>query len=397
MGVIVALENYENFSKQNEKILKELSNRFDKIIIINVINLRINCKPVNIINEKYLPKNFICENFNTSSEFINYFKKIDFIAIQYLSKTLEYFKIHYLLKKANIKNIMIMNLGNFGNKQTIEWNYKYFFSAYRHYYEKGFYYLFRILTILNIFPKIDLLFECNIDTINAHNTGISRKIENFFPFLKIAYFRKIEKINSIFFDHYFENKDKIQEEENEVILYIDTPINHPDRILREGNIKNEIIQKYYKNLNIFLLKLSNLLNMEVIICLHPKNLLIKNYLSNFKISQEPTINMIPSSKVIAYSLSSSILNAVMYKKKIINIKSKFLGDYLNKINLKYVNSLKFLSHDIDGDFLLSKEECLSKMNESLPNYENFIKKKLNSDENNISRIKIINKIKENFF
>ena len=59
MGVIVALENYENFSKQNEKILKELSNRFDKIIIINVINLRINCKPVNIINEKYLPKIFL--------------------------------------------------------------------------------------------------------------------------------------------------------------------------------------------------------------------------------------------------------------------------------------------------------------------------------------------------
>ena len=33
MGVIVALENYENFTKQNEKILKELSNRFDKIIV----------------------------------------------------------------------------------------------------------------------------------------------------------------------------------------------------------------------------------------------------------------------------------------------------------------------------------------------------------------------------
>ena len=61
-------------------------------------------------------------------------------------------------------------------------------------------------------------------------------------------------------------------------------------------------------------------------------------------------------------------------KKIINIKSKFLGDYLNKINLKYVNSLKFLSHDIDGDFLLSKEDCLSKMNQSLLNYENFAKK-----------------------
>ena len=91
-----------------------------------------------------------------------------------------------------------MNLGNFGNKQTPNFNLNYLF-AFKHYYEKGFYYLFRILTIFNIFPKIDLLFESNQKVIEAHKKGISRKFEGLFPFFKISYFRKIEKINSIFF------------------------------------------------------------------------------------------------------------------------------------------------------------------------------------------------------
>jgi len=397
MGIIVALDDYKNFSIQNEGILKELSKKFEKIFIINVINLKIGKKVTDIINQDYLPKNCICKNFNTGKEFLQFFNNIELVAIQFLSKSLEYFRIHYLLKKSNTKNIMVMNLGNFGNQQTIEWNIKYLFSAYKHYYEKGFYYLFRILTIFNIFPKIDLLFECNKDTIKAHNSGISRKFENFFPFFKISYFRKIENINSVFFDHFIENKDRLLKENRNIILYIDTPLNHPDRILREGKIRNEIIEKYYKNLNNFLKHLSKLLDMEVVVCLHPKNKSIKNFFTSFTISNEPTIDMIPSSEIIVYSLSSVVLNAVMYKKKIINIKSNFLGDYLNKINTKYADALELLSHDINHEFLLSKEDCLKKMSYSKLKYDDFIKKRLQSDGNKISRIKIVEKIKENFF
>ena len=46
--------------------------------------------------------------------------------------------------------------------------------------------------------------------------------------------------------------------------------------------------------------------------------------------------MIPESEIIIFSVSSAILNAVIYKKKIININSKHLGDYLNNFNNKYV-------------------------------------------------------------
>ena len=64
---------------------------------------------------------------------------------------------------------------------------------------KGFYYLFRILTILNIFPKIDLLFESNTEIVHALNNGISRKFEKLFPYFKISYFRKIEIDHNSFY------------------------------------------------------------------------------------------------------------------------------------------------------------------------------------------------------
>ena len=113
--------------------------------------------------------------------------------------------------------MLILNLGNFGNKQTVDWNMKFFFKAYKHFFDKGFYYLFRILTIINIFPKIDLLFHSDTEIIKALNNGISRKFENLFPFFKISFFRKIEKVNSVFFDYYAEDKKK---HEKKILYYM---------------------------------------------------------------------------------------------------------------------------------------------------------------------------------
>ena len=74
-----------------------------------------------------------------------------------------------------------------------------------------------------------------------------------------------------------------------------------------------------------------------------------------------------------------------------------IGEHSIQCTVKYVNSLKFLSHNIDDEFLLSKEDCLKKMKTSLKSYDTFISKRLNCDGNNISTKKIIEKIKENFF
>ena len=157
LGFILSVEDYEKFIKLNKELINELSKNFEKIYVVNVINLRLRVSKSKIINERLFPSNFECLNFDTSKEFLNFFKNKYFVGIQYLDKNPDFFKIFLLIKLSKIKNVMIMNLGNLGLSNTIDFNPKYIF-AFKHYYQKGFYKLFRILTILNIFPKIDLLF-----------------------------------------------------------------------------------------------------------------------------------------------------------------------------------------------------------------------------------------------
>ena len=397
IGFIISQENPKIFATQNKKIVKKIAESFKKVFVINVVNLKFGNLQLDIDskNKDIFPSNIIYKNIKTSKEFITFFKDKDFVALQYLPKSPDYYRIYFLIKRMNIKNVLILNLGNFGNKQTVDWNMKFFFKAYKHFFDKGFYYLFRILTIINIFPKIDLLFHSDIEIIKALNNGISRKFENLFPFFKISFFRKIEKVNSVFFDYYAEDKKKY--EKKNIILYVDTPLDHPDKIKREGILKPSLEKEYYEKLSSFLIQISKIFEMEIFVSLHPKVKNENNYFKNFKISNQSTMEMIPKSEIIIFSLSSAILGAVMYKKKIINIKSKLMGDYLNMINSKYANALGLFSHDIDNELKIEKVKILEKMNLAISNYDNFILTKLNSDGEALSDIKIVEKIKENFF
>ena len=396
IGIILASNDYQSFINQNSLLVEELSKNFKNVYVINVIRLKFRQVDKEVLNGSKFPKNFICKTIDNSKEFLNFFKDKDFIALQYLAKNPDFFKIFYLIKKADVKNIMIMNLGNFGNKQTIEWNNIRFLNAFGHFYQKGFYYFFRICTILNLFPKIDILFECDNDVIKNIQKGLSRRVENLFPFFKISYFRKVIQINSIFYDHFTKNQKKIGSSVDK-ILYIDTPLSHPDRVIREGIVNREDIKNFYEKLTNFLKDISTSFNKEIIICLHPSNKNEKKYFKNFKISNNKTINEIPSSDIVIFTLSSAILNSVMYKKKIINIETKYLGKYLNNFRLKYVNALNLFSVNIDEDIRIEKESFLKKMENSLNYYDNFIKTKLCSNKNITSNQKIIETIKKEYF
>jgi hypothetical protein len=396
IGIILETNNYQSFINQNSLLIEELSKNFKNIYVINVIKLKFRQIDKEVLNENKFPRNFICKTIDNSKEFLNFFKDKEFIALQYLSKNPDFFKIFYLIKKANIKNIMIMNLGNFGNKQTIEWNNIKVFKAFGHFYHKGFYYLFRIFTILNIFPKVDILFECNNEIIENIQKGLSRRVENLIPFFQISYFRKIIQVNSIFYDHFVKNKKNF-ENPNDKILYIDTPLNHPDRVVREGKIDTKDIKSFYEKLTVFLTNISLTFNKEIIICLHPSNKDEKKYFKSFKISTNTTMDEIPSADIVIFTVSSAILNSVMYKKKIINIETKYLGKYLNNFRLKYVNALNLFNVNIDDDIKIEKKLFLEKMKNSINYYDNFIKTNLCSDKNITSNKKIIDTIKKEYF
>lgn len=394
-GFILAEEDYAKFEKTHRELIQEASRSFEKIFIINVSPLKLRNNNYVIKNEHLLPKNFICINMYSTIQFLRFFKNKKFVSIQYLDKNPDFFKIFFLIKLANIKNIMIMNLGNFGVGNTINFNPKYIF-AFKHYYIKGFYRIFRILTILNIFPKIDLLFEANSMIVDSINNGWMKKLEKKIPFLKLSYFQKIEKINSLFYDNYLINKNFTFTNKNN-ILFVDVPINHGDRIAREGPADEASKKNYYSNLKFFLTTLSKIFQLNVVIGAHPSSTDISDFFSDFDISSERTMDLIPRSEIIVVTHSSLISMMAIYKKKIISIRSKYLGKFHTNLSENYSNSLKLFTVNIDSDFIYNKQFILNRLNNSIFHYDDYISKYIKSNGDNLSNKTIIKKIKENFF
>ena len=393
-GIIIADRDYKRFINLNRILLEDLSKNFKKVYVINVFGLKFRQNKGSIINKKGFPINFIHIKIDSSLQFLHFFKDKNFVALQFLAKSPDYFRIYYLIKKADIKNIMIMNLGEFVNKQSIDWKHLKTLKVSAHFYDKGFYYFFRILTILNIFPKIDLLFESNTKIIKNLNNGFSRKVENFFNFFEIAYFRKIVKVNSVYYQFLKKNKYK---KKNKNIIFIDNPLNHPDRVKREGVVSKKETKEYYEKLNITLKNISLIFKKKIIICLHPANKKEIKYFKDFEISKKTTLEEIPNCEIAIFNLSSAVLGAVVYNKKIINLKSFHLGAYLNNIGNKYVKALNLFSINIDKSTKLNKSDCIKKMNQSVKLYKNYINTRLCPDGTKAPNSKIIEVIKKKYF
>lgn len=397
------------FSNTNKELIFSLSKKFKKIYIINLNNLRLFTKKKKFNkkkNRELLPKNFVLININSTSEFLNFSKNKKLIVIiNSLSKSIYDFKIFYLLKKVEAKLIMISNLSMIGSKIFLEMNPKNVFKGYQHIIYKGFYYVWRILTIINIFPKIDLLLESNSEFITAFNTGLSRKFENIFPFFKISLYRKIIRVNSISYDLLFRLKNKTPKSRKKYILYIDSPLDSFDRVSREGFVDKSEIDLFYKKLFVFLERLSKIFDKRIIISLHPDKLKyfkkehnkIKN-LKKISISKKRTINLINESEFVVFAYSSAVLNAVILKKRVLGISSNHFGEYFLNQHKKYVKEFNFPSLSLDGEISnILKSDILYKFDKSLKTYNNYIKKKLINDRSLPSSIEIEKIIKRIYF
>ena len=391
---IVAEENIDRIYKFNKILLSQLSKKFENIYFLNLFNLKLFTKKKIFSDYQIDDKTFIV-NFNNSKKFKEFILDKKILALVFLGKDPSYFLIHYLINRKNIKLFMIMNLSGIGNKMTIDFNFNYIFSAYKHYFNKGFYYLFRFLTIINVFPKIYLLFESNLEIKSYIENSRSRKLEKIFPF-NISYYKKVEIVNSIYFDRINLNKNEIKEE-NKNIVYVDTHFDHLDRIYREGKLNKDKQNFFYDNLKVFLLEISELYQMPVKICKHPKNESNHPFYKTFEISKNSTDKEIYGSKIVIFTLSSAILNAVLLKKSIINLRSSYLGDYLSNIGRQYVQQLGLVSFDIDSVNRLDKNELDNKLKESIKNYSTYINKKLLADGNISPNQKIASILEQEFY
>ena len=313
---------------------------------------------------------------------IREFKKIlslkQLILMYCINLNFKYFLIHFLVARSNIKKFIISNIGynpenfNYFNKNFLQ-KVIIFFKL------RAVYYFFRLLILISIFPKIDYFFESSSYIINSINNGLSKKIKRIFPYFNFSFYKKVIQINSKHYNPVL--KSKISED---YIVFVDGMIlDHNDVIFREGKPDPKKRLEYYRNLNNVLGTLERIYKKKVIICLHPKNdiSIRNNDFLKFKCVKFKTEEYINKAFIVLFHESSSIVQAILLKKKIISLQGNILGDYVSQRCLLYSSTLGLKKIILDnGNFLKYNEVSIKVLNQiAKNNYNKYIKENLVQD------------------
>jgi len=178
-----------------------------------------------------------------------------------------------------------------------------------------------------------------------------------------------------------------------------------------GDIIDEKMRlSYFNDLRQFLLKLSNIFNKKVTICLHPTSDLntYKKYLGIFEICKFQTSENIRQAFIVVFHQSSIIGDAIFLKKKIISLKSNTLGEYnadrIDFFQKKYGLFSCSLDEkkELNKDLLEAQLEKITRsydryIKEELTTYDRYIKEDLMSSDSIPGEDKIINTVIKEYF
>ena len=403
-GLITICEMEIFFFKQ-KSLFEKISKEFDEFYIINLIHFRLIDKKIysyDYLNATKLPHNFKVITPVNENELNKFLINKKLVAFMFFGKRLSSFRIQYLVKKYKIRLIYMYNLGVMGEhylgktllrKRDIK-IFRYYFFRFKRIIV---HYLFRVLTILNVFPKIDIYFESTKTIVDNCNNSLTKKIEKIFPFLKICYFKKIIHINSRSFDILTKSKLNLSEEK---IVFVDINFDHEIRIKMRGDIIDEKMRlSYFNDLRQFLLKLSNIFNKKVTICLHPTSDLntYKKYLGIFEICKFQTSENIRQAFIVVFHQSTIIGDAIFLKKKIISLKSNTLGEYnADRIDF-FQKKYGLFSYSLDEKKELNKDLLEAQLEKITRSYDRYIKEDLMSSDSIPGEDKIINTVKKEYF
>lgn len=324
-GIIIDLSNKNSFNLRLKLFIALLK----YIKIIDIIDVSKILKKNKIYHKKNIKslRLFRPKNISQLKEILS---KKKYILLYCLTLQFKYFKINLTLSNSKIKLLIISNLGYNPNnynyyKLTIVNKIIIFFKL------RLKYFVNRFLIFLNILPKIDYFFESSEFIIKSINNGYSKKIEKLFPFIKLSFYKKLIKINSRFYD-----EDKNLKKKKYIVFVDGMPMQHPDRILRDGYPTKKEIDFYYLFINQFLKKLKKQYKKKIIVCLHPKNQ-DKKFSNEFKYktTMYETEKYISNAFMVIFHEGSSIVQAILLKKKIITVYGDILGKSINQRCLMY--------------------------------------------------------------
>ena len=383
--------DYGLFVKKNsnvEKVLKNFKKLNFNIYYVDLSKIIFKRKKINFNKKFYYPK-----NLKELEDFI--LSKNKGFLINFSDMSFKFYKIHFLIKKLKLKQIIISDLGYDADNKIVNKNISrnIINIIFKHYL---FYFLFRLLILFNIFSQIEILFESSKINIKRIKLGYSYKINKLFPLIKLNFYKKIVRINS---QHFDDLKKDNRFCEKKYITFLETPLNHPDRILRDGPMTEANKEKYYTRLNHFFGTIKIIFNKKIIICLHPRSN-IEFYRKKFKhkVVKGKSDYYIKKSDIVIFHNSSSVMKAIVLKKKILSLQSKIMGPFWNYRNNVYLKYIPFPIINLDNKIIsINKKKLLSHFNKILKRYDQYIKDNMaiNAKLNRFEQIKKI--LSANYF
>jgi len=276
-------------------------------------------------------------------EFNRFIKNKKVFAFDGMGKVFNEYKIRYLINQKNIFIILLSNIGYISNEYTGIKKQKNLIWSYGKIFRK---YLYRILIIFNIFPKTFFYFESRAKIVDTFLNSNLRKLINNIPILKfLKNFLNIYRINSNPYENFLKLK-KIKK--NNRIIFIDGNYKHSEIVQRENLDLRKIEKEYFDLLIEKFTNLEKIYKKKVEICLHPSSNLnfYKKKLKKFKVSKGDTIKKVLGSHMVILHDSSSMMEALVAKKKILLLETNTFGNYISNRMLIYKKTLKLPSIDL---------------------------------------------------
>jgi hypothetical protein len=361
---------------------KSLSKNFKLIYIINSEELNFfpsfekkyyrKTKRIDKIYRK-LPKNIKLINPKNSNKFIEFAKKKDLLIINNIGKGFFRLKIHFLIRKIGVKQIIINNLGSIGG-MPIHIESTKILKFLNYFIFQGLFnkIITPLLILLGLVPRMDLHFTCKKKELENVKKSVIRR---FLLKKKLLYSKEYKIINSRTYDALLSNKIRIEEK---YIVHLDAEMNGNHEIETRGKLNEKDLQSHYYYLRKFLNKLSKDFNKPVIVCVHPNirkidldKFIASKLLKGFKITQNKTRQYIYKSFLVTSFDTSSIVDAAILRKKIIGLWSRFMDinqiehskTYPKKIGYKRINF---------ENFNYDKKQLIKFLNKNTSKYDEFI-------------------------
>ena len=369
IGFLTSFHNINGTLNIRKELFESFSKKFKITYIINTDNLVFFPKLADKIyhrsfyqdrvNQK-LPNNIKLINPKNELEFCKFVKNKQLIAINNFGKNFFELKIRFLLKKLNIRQIYIDNLGGIGMDAHFDKN-----NLLKNFYYQIFQNLFKkiitpSLVFFGIISRQEVSFVSKKKELNFLKKNF---IKNFLFRNQLLFTKKYILVNSRSYDVYLDKKKKLKQK---YIVHLDVEMNGRHEMETRGKLSKSRVDNHYFHLNNFLKKISNDFNKPVVVCIHPsikkrdvKKFKKSRYLKDFKIFQYRTREFIYDSFIVTNFDTSAIVDAAIAQKRIIGLWSKYMDNnqiehskiYPKVINYKRINFENF-NYEIDKNYFI---------------------------------------------